>query len=233
MFLPLRDDTPQLRPPTATTVLVLTNVLVFLYELTLGPGQLLHLARQAGVVPWEIRHMQDLVDVVQPRDLVPPPLTIYTALFIHGDWMHLFGNVWVLWLFGAKLEGRWGTARFLALYAVAGTVAAALQVAAAPESQMPMIGASGAISGVLGAYAAVFPRARVRCLVFVLFFVTFVALPAPVLLGLWFLGQFASAGGTSPGIAWFAHIGGFLTGFVAARAVVRPPWRVLVLREAG
>src|SRR5579883_938416 len=207
MFLPLRDDVPQLRFPAVTIALVATSVVVFLYEMTLGPEGLVDFARAAGVVPWEVAHLTDLVDSVHPRDLVPPPLTIYTSLFIHGDPIHLAGNMWFLWLFGRRLEGLLGHFRYALFFFCAGTVAAALQVAVAPDSTMPMIGASGAIAGLLGAYAFSFPEARVRCLVFVIFFVTFVNLPASLLLALWFLAQFASAGGRTPGVAWFAHIG--------------------------
>lgn len=220
MFLPLRDDVPQVRFPAVTVALVAVSAAVFLYEMTLTPELLLQLARTAGVVPWEIAHLHDLTDGVHGRDLVPPPLTIYTSLFLHGDPLHLFGNLWFLWLFGSRLEGLVGSLRFAAFYGLSATVAAAIQVAVAPNSTMPMIGASGAISGLLGAYAVRFPRARVRCLVFLLFFVTFVSLPASLLLGLWFLGQFASAGGRSPGVAWFAHIGGFVGGVILARLMI-------------
>jgi membrane associated rhomboid family serine protease len=229
MFLPLRDDTPRVRYPGVTVALVVLNVLVYLYTITLAPWEQLAFDRAAGAVPWEIAHFADLVGHGHPRDLVPPPLTIYTSMFLHGDLFHLLGNMWFLWVFGQKLEGWMGHARYLLFYLVAGTAAAILQVAVSPQTTMPMIGASGAIAGVLGAYALTFPRARVRCLVFLLFFVTFVTLPAGVLLGLWFVGQFVSAGGASPGIAWFAHIGGFVTGLLLARLFVRPPrrWRIV------
>jgi membrane associated rhomboid family serine protease len=217
MFLPLQDDTPRLRPPVATSCLVLTSVLVFLYQLSLTPFESMQLMRAAGVVPWELRHLTDLVGHGHPRDLVPPPATIFTSLFIHGDPLHLVGNMWFLWVFGSRLEGYMGRLRYLAFYFTAGAVAAALQVAADPEATMPMIGASGAIAGVLGGYALRFPHARVRCLAFFVFFVTFVELPAALLLGVWFLAQFLSAGGGAPGVAWSAHIGGFLAGLALAR----------------
>ena len=230
MFLPLRAETPQLRFPFATLGLVAASVAVFLYELTLPQWALVRFARAAGVVPWEISHFTDLVNATHPPDLVPPPLTILTSMFIHGDVLHLAGNLWFLWLFGSRLEGFVGPARLLAGYFLAGTVAALLQVWALPDNQMPMIGASGAIAGVLGAYALVFPRQEVRCLVFVIFFVTFVSLPSSLLLGLWFVGQFISAGGKSPGVAWFAHIGGFLVGMGLARLAIVPPLRLRFTR---
>lgn len=221
MFLPLRVETPQLRFPSATVALIALNLAVFLYEVTLTPPELLTFARAAGVVPWEVSHFHDLVGAGQPHDLVPPPFTILTSMFVHGDVVHLGGNLWFLWLFGSRLEGRVGALRFLVLYFVSGVLAAVLQVVAIPDNTMPMIGASGGIAGALGAYALCFPKQQVRCLVFVVFFVTFVSLPGSVLLGLWFMAQFVSAGGRSPGIAWYAHIGGFLLGLGLARLLLR------------
>ncbi len=226
MFFPLRDDTPRLRFPAVTVALIIANTLVFLYQMTLLPWEQLTFARGAGAVPWEISHFADLVGAGHPRDLVPPPFTLYTSMFVHGDVLHLAGNMWFLWLFGNKLEGYMGWLKYLVFYFIAGTVAGALQVAASPDTVIPMIGASGAIAGILGAYAMSFPRARVVCLVFLLFFVTFVTLPAAILLALWFLGQFAAAGGKQPGIAWYAHVGGFVAGLVLARLFVRPPRRL-------
>ena len=229
MFLPLRLDTLRLRVPSVTLALVAASLALFAYEMTLPEPALARFARAAGAVPWEIAHRVDAIDAVQPRDLVPPPLTILTSWFVHGDPLHLAGNVWFLWLFGATLEGRLGASRFLLLYVTCGLVAASLQILAAPESTVPMIGASGAIAGVLGAYARTFPRAQARCLVFVLFFVTFATLPAGVLLALWFLGQLAAASGKTPGVAWYAHIGGFVTGFLLSALLVRA-WRPATAR---
>lgn len=231
MFLPLRAETPRLRFPTATLALVLLNFATFAYEMTLSPQGLLQLAHAGGMVPWEVAHLHDLVGAGQPRDLVPPPLTVYTSLFLHGSLLHVGGNMWFLWLFGSALEGLVGAWRFLAFYFVAGTVAAALQVVASPSSTMPVIGASGAIAGVLGAYALSFPRARVRCVVFVAVFLTEAVLPAGVLLVLWFLLQLAASGGHAAGVAWFAHTGGFLTGLAFARRYVRPPARIRPRRQ--
>ena len=231
MLLPLRAETPQIRFPAATVGLILASVLVFVYELSLPPWALVRFARAAGVVPWEISHFTDLVDTVHPPDLVPPPFTILTSMFVHGDVLHLIGNLWFLWLFGSRLEGFVGPFRFLGWYFLCGTVAAILQVLALPDNQMPMIGASGAIAGVLGAYALTFPKQEVRCLVFVVFFVTFISLPSSLLLGLWFVGQFISAGGKSPGVAWFAHIGGFLLGMLIARLAIIAPVRLRIFHR--
>lgn len=226
MFLPLRDDTPRLRLPFVTVALLLANAAVYLYSETLDPAGALRLARAAGVVPWEIAHLTDLVGHGHPTDVVPPPFTVLTAMFVHGDLLHLLGNLWFLWVFGSKLEGYLGSLRFAGFYLVAGIAAGLVQVAVAPQSTMPMIGASGAIAGVLGGYAARFPHARVRCLLFLVFVVSFLELPATLLLGLWFLAQFLSAGGHEPGVAWFAHIGGFVAGLgvvlVSSMRALRP-----------
>jgi membrane associated rhomboid family serine protease len=229
MFLPLRADTPRLRYPAVTVALAVANLAVYLFELTLDPADQLAFARAAGAIPWEVTHLHDLVGPGQPVALLPPPLTIFSAMFVHGDLLHLGGNLWFLWLFGSRLEGAMGHLRYAALYFAAGTVAALLQVAVTPDLTVPMIGASGAIAGVLSAYAFAFPGARVSCVVFLVFFLTVVSLPAWVLLGLWFLGQFASAGGRTPGVAWFAHAGGFLAGLAIGRALVRPWPRALAI----
>src|SRR5947207_2230146 len=169
-------------------------------------GLLGELAVHAQVLPQDRLHVEPRLLRVGPLDvpdLIPPPFTIFTSMFIHGDVLHLGGNLWFLWLFGSKVEGLVGARRFLVHYFTAGLAAALLQVIALPDNTMPMIGASGAIAGVLGAYALAFPRQPIRCLVFVVFFVTFVSLPSSLLLALWFLAQFVSAGGKTPGVAWF------------------------------
>ncbi len=216
MFLPLRDSTPRLRYPLMTVVLIAINLAVYLYQMALPAAQALHFMQTAGLIPRALTHASEM-GLHSP---VPAPLTIYTSMFLHGSLLHLVGNMWFLWIFGHKLEGYVGRFRFLGGYLLAGTVAALLQVASAPRTSMPMIGASGAIAGVLGIYALTFPRARVQCLVFLIFFVTLVTLPASILLGLWFLGQFVAslraAHEGEPGIAWSAHVGGFLSGLLIA-----------------
>lgn len=220
MLLPLRAEVPRARFPWVTLGLAGLCVAVFAVEQALGPADLVRFARRTGVVPWEIAHLRDLVDAGQPADLLPPPLTIVSSMFVHGDLWHLLGNVWFLWLFGSRLEGRLGPGRFLALFLLAGAAAAILQVSALPSSTTPMIGASGAIAGLLGAFTRTFPRARVRCLVCVLFFVTSVRLPSLLMLGLWLLVQVAAMGAAGPGtasVAWYAHVGGFVAGLGLGR----------------
>lgn len=218
MLFPLRDDHPRHITPWWVLALIGVNVAVFLYELSLGKdGE--RLIRAAGAIPWELTRWQDLVGITveggqvvrQPAALVPLPLTAFTAMFLHGGWLHLIFNMWYLWIFGDNIEHLTGGVRFIIFYLVCGIAATALQVAVEPASTIPMIGASGAIAGVLGGYARILPHARIHALLFFVFFVRYVNVPAYFLLGLWFLMQFFQSGG---GVAWYAHIGGFVAGLV-------------------
>jgi hypothetical protein len=151
-----------------------------------------------------------------------PALTVLTSMFLHGGWLHLAGNMWYLWIFGDNVEDRLGHSRFLLFYLLAGIVAASLHCVFNPASQLPTVGASGAIAGVLGAYLVAFPHARVVTLVPLFPFFQVLALPAVLVLGLWILMQFFSGAlslgsGTGGGVAWWAHIGGFVFGLVVMR----------------
>ncbi|MDH5589874.1 MAG: rhomboid family intramembrane serine protease [Gemmatimonadota bacterium] len=148
---------------------------------------------------------------------------VFTSMFLHGSWLHLVGNLWFLWIFGNNVEDSMGRLRFLAFYVVTGLVAAAAHILFEPASTVPMVGASGAISGVMGAYMVLYPRARVHTLFFLFFFVRVVALPAWLLLALWLLIQVVSSGGAGAGgVAYGAHIGGFLAGVVLVKALANP-----------
>ncbi len=220
MFLPLRDDNPRTRFPLVTALLIAANVLVYLYgALQLGPVGQERLALTAGAIPYEIVRGVDL----RPLDLVPPPFTILTSMFVHAGWMHLIGNMWFLWLFGDNVEEALGPFRYVLFYFVAGTVGALAQAFAMPDSTAPMIGASGAVAGALGGYAILFPRARIVTLVMIPLLWPVVQVRAWVFLGLWFVGQFLLPGGS--GIAWMAHVGGFIAGAGLARLLARrrPP----------
>lgn len=209
-MLPLSDDNrDRLRWPVVTALLVLVNVVVFLYELSLqeqgGPYAVAEFILRWGVVP---SHFS--------------VTTILTSMFLHGGWMHLIGNMLYLWVFGDNVEDRLGRAAFLFFYFAAGAAAALAQVAAAPASGIPMVGASGAISGVLGAYLIMFPRKRVRVLLFL--FVTDV--PAFVVIGFWAVLQALSSYGAlagerlvEGGVAYMAHLGGFVAGVIGALAL--------------
>lgn len=229
MFIPIRDDNPRHGTPALVIGIIALNVLIFLYQQTLGPeaGQQFVLA--AGAIPLEVSSLRDIVGscvvelrrlICHPSAIVPPPFTVFTSMFLHGGWMHLIGNMWYLWLFGDNLEDVMGLGRFVVFYLVCGIAAAALQVAMDSTSVVPMIGASGAIAGVLGGYARLYPKARVHTLV-ILFFIQHLYLPAILLLGFWFLMQFFSVLGGGAGVAWYAHIGGFIAGFVLVKLFVR------------
>jgi membrane associated rhomboid family serine protease len=224
--IPLYDDLPTRRFPWMTVTLIVANVLVFVYELALsgaGVGRLDAFYFRAGFVPYEISHLVD----VPPPDVVPPPFTILTSMFVHEGWLHIAGNMLFLWIFGNNVEDAMGRVRYLGFYVLCGVGAALAQTAIMPDSSVPNIGASGAIAGVLGAYIMLYPRARVLTLVPVfLFFFPIVMLPAWVVIGAWFVLQLfegvlslgAAAGG---GIAFFAHVGGFVAGVLLVSLFVR------------
>lgn len=197
--------------------LIAANVLVFLYEVSLGPA-LREFAYAWGLVPRTAAlAFTGGGDVVWDA-LVPAG----TSMFLHGGWLHLIGNCWYLWIFGDNVEDRLGHARYLLFYLGAGFASGALHVAAMPGSVVPTVGASGAIAGVLGAYLVMFPHARVITLVPLFVFIQLMALPAVIVLGLWFVFQFFSgalsllySSDQSGGTAWWGHIGGFAFGVLA------------------
>jgi membrane associated rhomboid family serine protease len=213
--IPLHDDNPTRRLPVATVVLITVNVAVFVFQLTL-PRYGLTLEgfyQRAGLVPYEIANRVD----VPPDGLVPVWATVFTSMFIHGGWLHIIFNMLYLWIFGNNVEDRMGRARFVAFYLLCGVAAAAAQVVVRPDSLVPMIGASGAVSGVLGAYILLFPRAQVLTVITLVIFFPIVMVPAWVLLLAWFalnLLQAATTIGAETGVAYFAHVGGFAAGLV-------------------
>ena len=207
-MIPIRDILPTRRFPIVNTILIVANSLAFLYEIALGDGA--HgLILQAGLVPSELLQ----------GDAPDRYLDVVTSMFLHGGWMHVIGNMWFLNIFGDNVEDVLGRMRYVVFYLFAGVGAALLQVAMSPDSTTPMIGASGAIAGVLGAYIWMFPRARVVTLIPLFIFIEFIELPAFLFIGVWFLLQFVqglgSMGGASTGgVAWWAHIGGFIAGLL-------------------
>ena len=218
-MIPLRDDNPAQRIPVVTRSLIVANVIVFVLELTLGEA-LPEFLRDWGVVPGRL-FASFAGDTSLPVELA----TVFTSMFLHGGWLHLVGNMWYLWIFGDNVEDLMGSARFALFYVGGGAIAALVHSALLPGSAIPTVGASGAIAAVLGAYAQAFPRARVITLVPIFFFFQVIAVPALVLLGVWFLLQFISGtlsiGGSSGGVAWWAHIAGFVYGFVAIALLSR------------
>ncbi len=212
-MIPIRDTIPSRRTPVVTYAIIALNVAAYLYELGMGPAQLQRFFMHYGIVPVRYadptlaRHFSWFEQVVP----------FFSSMFLHGGFLHILGNMWILWIFGDNVEDWFGRARFAAFYLFCGVASGALHVAFNWGSPLPTVGASGAIAGVMGAYFLLYPRARVLTLLPIFIFITFVELPAYLFLGLWFLLQFlsgaaAAAAGRAGGIAWWAHIGGFVAG---------------------
>src|SRR2546423_3344682 len=225
-MLPLRDDIPSSRFPVVTTGIIAANVLVFLYEARLGP-HLQDLMLDYAVVPARYTHPE----IAHYFSWAQQIFSFFSSMFMHGGWVHLLGNMWVLWIFGDNVEDRLGRERYLGLYLASGIAAALLHILTNPNSEVPTVGASGAIAGVMGSYFRFYPYARVETIIPPFIFSIF-RLPALVFLGWWFILQFLNgamslgAPGQPAGIAWWAHVGGFLFGFVMclfARPAPRPP----------
>ncbi|HET7341305.1 MAG TPA: rhomboid family intramembrane serine protease [Methylomirabilota bacterium] len=223
-MIPLKDDVPSQSLPLATVGLILINVLVFLYQVSLGigtggtgGGAGEAFVMEFGLVPCRLTGGCPGLD-----DFPSPTATIFTSMFLHGDLFHIGGNMLYLWIFGDNVEDTLGHGRFLLFYLASGVVAGLAQTFSSPASRLPQIGASGAISGVLGAYLILFPYARVLTLLIVGFFVRFIYIPAMIVLGFWIVVQLvngyltsgALGRGETGGVAWFAHIGGFLAGML-------------------
>ncbi len=224
-MIPLRDDNPVTTVPLVTRGLIALNIVVFVYEVLLGPDL------RAFLFDWGFVPVRFTLAVkYHDMPVLPAVLPVLSSMFLHGGWSHIIGNMWYLWIFGDNVEDRLGHAGFLVFYLACGVVAALLHYLTAPLAEVPMVGASGAIAAVLGAYIVTFPRARVFTLLPFFPFIQVVALPAFFVLGLWFLFQFVlglgalgSTGGG--GIAFWAHIGGFAAGAIVMKvvSVARPP----------
>jgi membrane associated rhomboid family serine protease len=234
MIFPISDENPTLRTPVVTYLLLLAlaAVWIFVQGAGLDPRALAASVCDLGMVPGELTRRARLGDAVPigPRLLCAVDaeainvLTPLTSMFLHGGWAHLLGNGLFLWVFGNNVEDSLGRLRFVIFYVLCGLAAAAAQVAVDPGSIVPMVGASGAISGVLGAYLVLYPRARVNVFVFVLIFVRVIAVPAYLVLLFWIgvqivsgLPQLGATRGSSGGVAFFAHIGGFFAGLLLVK----------------
>lgn len=237
-MFPLYDNNPTNRTPLVTYALIAVNLLVFLWMSRLPelPQQLM--VYQHGFVPARVVQLSQPHPILVPIDVVAVNpwgqrhvehkaielapvsgqiwLSLLTCMFLHGSWTHLLGNMWFLWLFGNNVEDRLGAFWYVALYLVGGLIGSGAHWAVDPNSTTPVIGASGAIATVLGAYAITWPWARVSCLVFLFIFITIVDIPALVVLGAWFVIQVLESGRhvATANVAWWAHIGGFLAGMV-------------------
>jgi membrane associated rhomboid family serine protease len=220
--IPIRDTIPSRTVPVVTWTLIAINVVVFLYELHLGPD-IEHFFYLFGLVPARYAHPEWARRMGFPIDDYLPFLT---CMFLHGGWAHIIGNMWTLWIFGDNVEDRMGHARFFFFYLLMGICAGLTHWFTNLDSTMPTVGASGAIAGVLGAYFVLFPTSRIIVLLPIFFFPFFFELPAVVYLFVWFFGQIVSgtfatfSGANVGGIAWWAHAGGFVCGAVFHRLFV-------------
>ena len=212
-MLPLKDTIRSTTFPLVNWIFIVLNALAFLFELTLSPAELNNLIGSFGLVP-------ALVHPLNPVSFLP----FLTSIFLHGGWLHFLSNMWVLFIFGDNVEDRMGSGRYFIFYLLSGLAAGLLQYILMPASEVPSIGASGAIAGVLGAYFLFYPRARVLTLIPLFIIPWFVEIPAIIFLGFWFVSQLFSGllslGATaaqSGGIAWWAHVGGFIFGLIAGR----------------
>ena len=210
-MFPLRDTQPSYSKPVVTILLIVVNILVFLFEFSLDPETQNGFIAAYGLIPDQF-HFSNVI----------------TSMFLHGGWMHVLGNMWFLWIFGDNIEDILGHGKYILFYLLCGVVAALAQVAASPNSRIPTVGASGAIAGIMGAYMIKFPHSRILSLVTIVFFFTTVEIPAWIMLIYWFVIQFFSGVGTlgasqasQGGVAFFAHIGGFVAG-IALIAVMGP-----------
>jgi len=218
-MIPLRSTERLYSKTVATGALIAVNVLIFLYQVSMPQDVLTGFVERWGIVPDDISgHLY----------------TLFTAMFLHGGWMHLLGNMLFLWVFGRNVEDLIGSGRFVIFYLVVGLISGIVQVVASPYSRIPTIGASGAIAGVMGAYLIKFPRARIVTLVPIIVFITTLEIPAALMLVFWFVIQLANGFGSlgerdysGGGVAFFAHIGGFVAGMLLIRAFppVQRRWR--------
>ncbi len=198
MFFPYKDDNPRILVPYVTYGIIAINTIVFLLQIGLGEANR-EFIYVFGFIPsqWSV-------------------LSLFTSMFLHGGFLHIIGNMWFLWIFGDNIESIFGHVRYLLFYLLCGVGATLAQYFVDPSSTIPMVGASGAISGVLAAYMIRFPKANIHVFIFLLFFFTTIRVPAMIVIGIWFFEQLTNGLGSlgiqSGGVAWFAHIGGFIMG---------------------
>ena len=221
-MIPIRDLNPSRSRPVVTYALIGINVAVWLYQVLIwldgGDAAMNTFVQRWGVVPYWLSGAE------HPGAWVTP----FTSMFMHGDWMHIIGNMWFLWIFGDNVEDELGKVKFVFFYVVSGLLAAAAQIAIDPSSFVPMVGASGAIAGVLAGYVVLYPRARVLTLVPIVFLLHFVELPAFLFIFVWFglqllrgVVSLGAIGDNAGGIAFFAHIGGFVAGLALIKLMAR------------
>jgi len=226
-MFPLRDDQPSRTRPVITFALIGFNALVFAYQLGLDEHGVLDLLARCALIP---ERLAWALQAGNAAAFAEAATTLVTSQFLHGGLLHLILNLWALWIFGDNVEDRLGPLRYLVFYVACGVAAGVVQALSYPHSEIPTVGASGAIAGVMGAYIVLYPRARVLTVVPILFWPIFLNLPAVVFLGLWFAIQLfsgasqlagAASGAASGGVAWWAHVGGFLAGLALLPLLVK------------
>ena len=214
-MFPIWDDVPTKKFPLITVALIVLNSIVYLYQVSLGE-RFAEFIYSMGLLPFEITHHIDLL----PSGPSPIYLTIFSSMFMHGSIVHLLGNMLFLWIFGNNIEDYLGRKKFVIFYLFCGIAAALTQIFFNSDSKVPMVGASGAIAGVLGAYLLLYPRAKVNTVIIFGFFIRLIKIPAVVVLGFWIVYQFLYGISSlavktgEGGVAWFAHIGGFICGII-------------------
>jgi membrane associated rhomboid family serine protease len=225
-MFPYKDDNPTLHPPVVTVALILANAAAWVLLQGMGTEQYVaESVCQLGLVPGRLAgSIEPGTYVMLSREVgcrlgaAPAWTTLFSSMFLHGGWLHLIGNMWFLWVFGNNIEDSTGKIRFLVFYLVTGIAAGLTQFAVNPNSPIPMVGASGAISGVMGAYVVLYPRVKVHMLIFLGIFITRIKVPAFMMLGYWFLlqllGGLPSLQDESGGVAVWAHAGGFVAGMI-------------------
>lgn len=230
-MIPIKDDNPTRRLPWVTFAIITLNIAVFLYESSLGDAALMRFITEWSFVPSRF-----LAAPFSAHEII----TLFTSMFMHAGWLHIGGNMLYLWIFGNNIEDRFGWLGFIGFYLVAGIIASIAQVAAGGASSLPQLGASGAIAGVLGAYAVLYPRASIVTIIPIFFFIEVARVPAFLVIGFWFLLQLGSGVASlapevaqSGGVAWFAHIGGFAAGLVIALAYAAQERLATHYRGAG
>ncbi len=242
MFFPYKDDNPQILIPYVTYSIIGINLLVFLYQFALSDISDLAFTLSYGLIPamatdisadqivfafsQQISSYAAADELVATANPHSPFITMFTSMFMHGGIAHIIGNMWFLWIFGDNVESALGHKRFASFYLLSGIAAGLCQMAVDIHSIVPMIGASGAVSGILAGYMIRYPRARVHVFVFLFIIITTIRVPAFVVIGFWFLEQLTNGLGavglnTSGGVAWFAHIGGFVAGIGLIYAFTR------------
>lgn len=213
-MIPLHDDVPRVHPPIAVVVLIVINVLVFLYEVGLDPHSKVRLFHFFGVVPNRFLNPEWAAFAGYPEASVVP---FFSYMFLHGGWLHLILNMWMLWIFGDNIEDVTGHGWFVLFYVLCGLVAVGVHILSDTSSAVPVVGASGAVAGVMGAYMVLYPHGKVQVLVPVFFFPLFFRIPSVLFLGVWGASQFLSgvltiANGAAQSVAVWAHVGGFVAG---------------------